>query len=278
MEVGGNGTERRRTGRPASPARPKGVGHGRGGPGKAGIVKPPLSAARLGRRGPTRDKMLKAVEGIPRGAQGPSRGARTVAVSRPPGPAEPRTRKVDGKGPPKRGRSGPLPAPDAGALRILHTDSSSDISDCVSEPLSISEESKCARVASTGKPEWGSDQEHPHCPCEPDGDVPTKPDIDCDSGMEAESVDSRAELRPSRGGEQAVLDEDLLSAQAGSDGLGDQRALEEELDLLGQDLLREVDELRSENTYLKVRTPGTKNALLCGPGTKNDLLWGCSFT
>uniref|UniRef100_UPI00358F4841 microtubule cross-linking factor 2-like isoform X2 n=1 Tax=Myxine glutinosa TaxID=7769 RepID=UPI00358F4841 len=251
METGGNGTERRRTGRPASPARPKAVGHGRGGPGKAGVVKPPLSAARLGRRGPTRDKMLKAVEGIPRGAQGASRGARTVAVSRPPGPTEQRSRKLDGKGPPKRGRSGPSPTPDAGTLRILHTDSSSDISDCVSEPLSISDESKCALGVSTDKPEWGSDRERSDCPCEPDGDVPTKPDIDCDSGMEAESVDSRTELRPSRDGEQAVIDEDRLSAQAGSDGLGDQRALEEELDLLGQDLLREVDELRSENTYLK---------------------------
>lgn len=161
---------------------------------------PPKSPAptpgRLSRRGtPAKDKPLPARgKATPPGKRGaPSTGRRDP-------PSSPIT------------TAGRRPGPPGGTLRVTHTDSSSDLSDCPSEPLS---------------------DEHRPLP-------PTLPAHSSDN----ESASSTVLSAPPEIG--------VLVGAGKDDGRGAGKRSAPQGPGQEEELLRELDELRSENDYLKV--------------------------
>lgn len=262
--------EKKRVNRAPSPARPfiKDV-HSRSakapaaGPRSPKVSKqqqqsaPPPSAhpnrnSRRSTAGPPKDK-LAAVKSL----------AKSPAVRKPlakvphPGAAEPRAAgtKPDGTGSPllakgKKGRTAPGPLGHGSPIRVptgvplgrvSQTDSSSDLSDCPSEPLS--DEQRLAQAASSD-PESGtgsSDRD------QPGAEAPQRAEA---SGAAADDAPARAgsacQARAAPGPLAGRRKQEKASTSAPSRGAGAKQRGDE-------DLLREVEELRSENDYLKVR-------------------------
>lgn len=197
--------------------------------------------------------------------------AKSPAVKKPlakvPHPAaEPKAAgiKPDGTGSPllTKGKKGKAAAGSPGSLchgspirvptgaplgRVSQTDSSSDLSDCPSEPLS--DEQRLAQAASSD-PESGtgsSDREQPGA----------------DTALRAEASGAAAADAPARAGEAAAGKGSVSQAHPAPGPHAGRRKLEKastSAQLRGagakqggdEDLLREVEDLRSENDYLKV--------------------------
>lgn len=125
----------------------------------------------------------------------------------------------------------PIRVPTGAQLsRVNQTDSSSDLSDCPSEPLS--DEHKQAPAASDAESGTGSSELD-----QPVGD---------NSAAPAPTGASPTQSAPGPQGERQKPEKPDTSAQFKPAGTS--RAAAED------DLLREIDELRSENDYLKVQT------------------------
>ncbi|XP_061410243.1 microtubule cross-linking factor 1 isoform X2 [Lethenteron reissneri] len=181
-----------------------------------------------------------------------------------------------------------------GGTRTPRTDSGSDLSDCVSEPLSVSDEQgggggggdpnisdrhldelrESAEDCEQEEEEGATDGAHAETAAaaayDDDDDVETatsaaadagaagKADVAdwSDSGMEAESADSPSELRSSLRADEDASGELAESCSSATDARssrhGEMCGLEEEeFGFLDQEIFREMEELRSENTYLK---------------------------
>lgn len=146
-------------------------------------------------------------------------------------------------GPP--GHGSPIRVP-TGALhgRVSQTDSSSDLSDCPSEPLS--DEQKLAPAASSDAESGTGSSDRDQV----GGDNPLRAEATGATGAAAagaplrtiESM-SQAQLAPGAHGEKPKQEKPSPGAQFRLPG---------SKDMSEEDLLREVDDLRSENDYLKV--------------------------
>ncbi|MEQ2209889.1 hypothetical protein XENOCAPTIV_005443 [Xenoophorus captivus] len=132
----------------------------------------------------------------------------------------------------------PIRVPTGSSLgRVTQTDSSSDLSDCPSEPLSDEHKLAPAVPSDTESGTGSSDRDQPV------GDNPAVP-REAAAAPPAPSGVSQAEPAPGPHGENPKLEKPPTSAQFKPTGT---TAAAED------DLLRELDELRSENDYLKVR-------------------------
>ncbi|XP_061451549.1 microtubule cross-linking factor 1 isoform X3 [Rhineura floridana] len=171
-------------------------------------------------------------------------------------------------------------APAAGlgsgaAARISHTDSSSDLSDCPSEPLS--DEQRLAQAASsdaesgTGSSDREREQQKPpplpSLPPGPGGGVPqpSLPSSDASSkGIAAPpAYPSPSEAKGEQQGEEASWGRSLEKAPARNVLLAENMGLGGKVPMVvfpscgrqlvadEEELLREIEELRSENDYLK---------------------------
>ncbi|CAN0027758.1 unnamed protein product [Lampetra fluviatilis] len=181
-----------------------------------------------------------------------------------------------------------------GGTRTPRTDSGSDLSDCVSEPVSVSDEQgggcggggsesnvsdrhldelrESAEDCEQEEEEGATDGAHAAAAAAYDDDdnnetatsaaadagAAGKADVAdwSDSGMEAESADSPSELRSSLRADEDASGEAAESCSSATDARssrhGEMCGLEEEeFGFLDQEIFREMEELRSENTYLK---------------------------
>ncbi|XP_062987366.1 microtubule cross-linking factor 1-like [Elgaria multicarinata webbii] len=269
------------------------AGLGAGAPGKAGSAKSALSSKKAAR---AQDQAGGKASGRHPGGEaahppGKSRKAKRGAPLVPPGSLAP----AAGLG------SGP-------AVRISHTDSSSDLSDCPSEPLS--DEQRLAQAASSdaesGTGSSDREREVPPPP-PPPPPLPPGPGGSPQHSLPSSDVPSKGPAAPpaspgAKGeaqGEEASWARALekapsKSAQpAGSGRLGGKAPLvvppcERQLVADEEELLREIEELRSENDYLKVnggkregriaRTLGLRRQLVvrggCAEGKDHWLSYG----
>ncbi|MEQ2159760.1 hypothetical protein GOODEAATRI_026502, partial [Goodea atripinnis] len=130
----------------------------------------------------------------------------------------------------------PIRVPTGSSLgRVTQTDSSSDLSDCPSEPLSDEHKLAPAVPSDTESGTGSSDRDQPV------GDNPAVP-REAAAAPPAPSGVSQAQPAPGPHGENPKLEKPPTSAQFKPTGT---TAAAED------DLLRELDELRSENDYLK---------------------------
>lgn len=179
----------------------------------------------------------------------------------------------------------------ASAARISHTDSSSDLSDCPSEALS--DEQRLAQAAnSDAESGTGSSDREREPPPSPPLTLPSGPGGGPQHSLPSPEPPSKGTAKaPAPSG---VQDEEVIwgrgpekasakSAQpAGSQRLGGKIPMvvpsyERQLEADQEELLREIEELRSENDYLKVnggRLEGAGrlglNGRTEGPGTLNE--------
>lgn len=149
-------------------------------------------------------------------------------------------------GPPSHGS--PIRVPTGAPLgRVSQTDSSSDLSDCPSEPLS--DEQRLAPAASSdaesGTGSSDRDQLGADNPlrAEATGAAADAPPRTTEAPSAKGSM-SQAQPAPGAHGEKHKLEKPASSAQFRLPGTKD---------VTEEDLLREVEDLRSENDYLKVR-------------------------
>ncbi|XP_067887373.1 microtubule cross-linking factor 1 isoform X2 [Heterodontus francisci] len=155
---------------------------------------------------------------------------------------------------PSSGGAAPLPGLGLGLAKITHTDSSSDLSDCASEPLSDEQ-----RLA----PELATTSDADSCTGSSDAESGRK---GRESREQQQAAGAGAALSPEQ--EQELRRSPLKAGNPpdGEPGLRTAKARQEPraskapspaelLDsggrLLHQELLREIEELRSENEYLK---------------------------
>lgn len=156
----------------------------------------------------------------------------------------------------------PIRVPTGASLggRVSQTDSSSDLSDCPSEPLSDEQQKLVAAAAS-------SDAESGTGSSDRDQVVAADNPLQADSSSETAAGDAEAVAAavPSQAVEAASAAEGGMSqAQSGTGGAHGERCKQEKTSaqfkphhqgtkrLIEDDLLREIEDLRSENDYLKV--------------------------
>lgn len=135
--------------------------------------------------------------------------------------------------------------------RLAPTDSSSDLSDCPSEPLS--DEQRLAQAASSdaesGAGSGSSERGHAA------GDEPAE----CGAGAGARLLGPRADITAAQAPASPARDKPRAETVPGSARVTPEAGRE----LAEDDLLREIEELRSENDYLKV-IRGSGNILAFG--------------
>lgn len=143
----------------------------------------------------------------------------------------------------------PIRVPTGAPLgRVSQTDSSSDLSDCPSEPLS--DEQRLAQAASSDQESGtgSSDREHPGAEtalrAEASGAAAAS-DAPVHAGEAAAGKGSVSQAHAAPGPHAGRRKQEKTSTSAQLRGAGAKQGGEE-------DLLREVEDLRSENDYLKV--------------------------
>lgn len=143
----------------------------------------------------------------------------------------------------------PIRVPTGATLgRVSQTDSSSDLSDCPSEPLS--DEQRLAQAASSD-PESGTgssdrDQPGPDNPLRPEASGAAAADAPAPPGEAPAGKGSVSQAHPAPGPHAGRRKPEKAATSAQLRGAGAKQGGEE-------DLQREVEDLRSENDYLKVR-------------------------
>lgn len=139
----------------------------------------------------------------------------------------------------------PIRVPTGAPLaRVSQTDSSSDLSDCTSEALSDEQRLALAASSDAESGTGSSDRDHPAA------DNPLRTEA---TGAAAETLpqphDARMgmpQARPAAGPHRGKAKQQKAPASA-------QHRLQGNKEVMKEELLREVEDLRSENDYLKVR-------------------------
>ncbi|XP_068457571.1 microtubule cross-linking factor 1 isoform X2 [Clinocottus analis] len=152
------------------------------------------------------------------------------------------------------GHGSPIRVPTGALLgRVSQTDSSSDLSDCPSEPLS--DEQKLAPAASSDAESGTGSSDRDQV----GGDNPLRAEA---TGAAAAAAPAAAAAAPLRTSEASAAKGSMSQAQSAPGAHGGKHKLANPLsgaqfrlpdakDVSEEDLLREVDDLRSENDYLK---------------------------
>ncbi|KAM6149137.1 LOW QUALITY PROTEIN: microtubule cross-linking factor 1 [Erethizon dorsatum] len=287
--------ERRRPHRAPSPARPapRAPGPAPAAPSASVLAgrppsspAPPAQPGRFSRRGVAvpgaKDKPPPGAGAKTAGGAKATPGARRAAhavpneplprAAKPPGPSPPsaaakvRRAKRGPGAPPARALASPGPAaraPNATlavtpGARAGHTDSSSDLSDCASEPLS-DEQRPPPAAGSDAESGTGSSDREPARRAHTRGAPPGSPEAPAHLATPAAGLGGRSSPgvvplgSPGRGavenGGGRVPPERAVPGTPQEPGLGEQPRLGPGLE--EEELLREMEELRSENDYLK---------------------------